>query len=161
MHVQHARPPRRHIQPVPQPRRPRARDGRARRLAPLLEPREAHLHPGDDDAPHHARRGRVLVRLEPGRQVGHQRRRGRHGQGVCAMKRLLSSTIIGTCCYGVLLLLPLPTMGSGKEHRWYHRWNEWMEGGTSFSPFLLLFLLLTFSFFFSSKLCLKGIPLLS
>jgi striatin 1/3/4 len=85
MYIQHAGSPRRHLQPLPQPRRPRARQCRARRLPALLESREALLHAGDDVPSRHARRGCLLGCLEPGRQVGCQRWRRRRRQGVCAV----------------------------------------------------------------------------
>lgn len=95
MHVQHARPSGLDILPVPQPGRPRARDVGPRREPQVLEPREEVVHAGDHEPPRHAGRGGVLRRVEPRREVGCQRGRGRGRQGVCEAVGLCSGPDLG------------------------------------------------------------------
>lgn len=95
MHLQHARSPGRHLIPVPQPRRARARQRRPRRVATILVARKAILHAGDHEPSRHARRGRVLGRLEPGRQVDRERGRRRCRQGVCTVVVVMDGRATG------------------------------------------------------------------
>lgn len=85
MYVQHARSPRRHLQPISQPRRPRARQRRPRRITAILESREEIMYTRDYESPRNARRGHLLLRLEPRWQMGSQRRWRRSSQGFCTV----------------------------------------------------------------------------
>lgn len=87
MHIQHARASGCHFQSFPQPRRPRARERRSRRVAAILESGEEVVHAGDNQSPGDARGRCLLVRLEPGRTVGGERWRRWGGQGICTIAR--------------------------------------------------------------------------
>jgi len=70
MHLQHARPPLRHLLPLPLPLGRRTRLRRPRRQPALLVAGKTLLQPGNHESSPHARGGRVLCCLEPGREVG-------------------------------------------------------------------------------------------
>lgn len=97
MYVQHAGSSRRHLQPVTEPRRPRARKRRPRRVAAVLESGEEVMYTRDYEPQSDARRGHLLMCLESGRAVGGQRWRRRSSQGICAIVKgfLLSFYIKG------------------------------------------------------------------
>lgn len=87
MHVQHARPPSRHLLPLALPFRHRAGLRRPRRQSALLVARETVVRARNHQSPAHARGRRVQCGMESRRQVGRQRRRRRSGQGLCADER--------------------------------------------------------------------------
>ena len=70
MHLQHARPPLRHLRHLPLSRRPRTCVRRPRRQSPFLVPREEKLHAGDYESSAHARGRRLRGRVESRREVG-------------------------------------------------------------------------------------------
>lgn len=97
MYLQHASAPGRHLQPVTQPRRPRARKRRARCVVAVLEPGKEIMYTRDYEPPSDARRGYLLMCLESGRTVGSERRWRRSGQGICTVVLFVSNffTFIG------------------------------------------------------------------